>query len=103
MFGNENTNTIQSGRQGKQLHQKDSHANEFYTEGDISADSKVENGSVGQTKQQMERIQKEAVTSKVGTTRQERMKKERNKIKAGDCTLWKDTHSIPEQATKKER
>ena len=50
LFGNVYTNTIQSGRQGKQLHQKDPHVNEFYAEGDISADGKVENGPVGQTK-----------------------------------------------------
>ena len=51
----------------------------------------------------MERIHKEAAISKAGTTRQERMKKERKKIQVGDCTLWKDTHSILEQATKEER
>ena len=50
LFGNVYTNTIHSGRQGKQLHPKDPHANESYGEGHTSADCKVENGSVGQTK-----------------------------------------------------
>ena len=50
LFGNVYTNTIQSRTQGKQLHQRDSHPNEFYAEGDISVDGKVKNDSVGQTK-----------------------------------------------------
>ena len=51
----------------------------------------------------MERIHKKAATSNVETRRQERTKKGRNKIKAGDCTLQKDTHSVPEETTKEER
>ena len=54
LFGNVHTNTIHSGRQGKQLHPKDPHANESYREGHISADHKAKNDSVGQTKLQME-------------------------------------------------
>ena len=53
LYGNVYTNTIHSGRQGKQLHPKDPYANESYREGHISTDHKVENGSVGQTKQNM--------------------------------------------------
>ena len=44
LYDNVYTNTIHSGRQGKQLHPKDPYANESYTEGHIFADCKVENG-----------------------------------------------------------
>ena len=50
LYGNVCTNTIHSGRQGKQLNPKDPHANESYAGGHISADYKAENGFVGQTK-----------------------------------------------------
>ena len=45
----------------------------------------------------MEQIHKEAGRTKVGRRRQERTKKERKEIKVGECTLQKETHSIPNE------